>query len=287
MSEDIAFESHGNSEELVVVLHGLGGSRKAMEGVRKAIKAEKPNADIYCPNLEYGGPLGPFSRVPIEKIVDKLMTEMRQHWDKRQAPAASSGNSRRYTAITLVGHSLGGVLVRKIAILAYGETPGTPFEPAFAAFRQPSPLAPAIKRIIMLAGLSRGWTTSSAGNWLTTFLWGVLEIYGEMTAWITGTPYTVFAVRRGAPFLVQTRLQWLALVMRSMRPRGWNPAISPSGRTQLDNLCQGCCPDFESFSFSGRKTMPSLPRTCSITTLKWRIPITSSSRFRTQRTRKS
>jgi hypothetical protein len=105
----------------------------------------------------------------------------------------------------------------------------------------------------MLAGLSRGWTVSSADSWWTAFLWGVLEIYGEMAAWLTGTSYTVFAVRRGAPFLVQTRLQWLALVMRpmAMNAQKWSPAISLHARDRLRQLCQDCLPDFDLIQLFG------------------------------------
>jgi hypothetical protein len=102
----------------------------------------------------------------------------------------------------------------------------------------------------MLAGLSRGWTVSSADSWSTAFIWGVMEIFGEMVAWITGTSYTIFAVRRGAPFLVQTRLQWVALAMRpiyaSWNPNGrWNPAISPEAKPRLESLCRDYCPRFD------------------------------------------
>jgi pimeloyl-ACP methyl ester carboxylesterase len=252
MSEDKDFVPHGNSEELVVVLHGLGGSREIMKGVRAAIRAEKPDADIYCPNLPYGpGVLRVFCRVPVESIIKSIMETMLSHWNKRQNAATPQGGPNGYRSITLVGHSLGGVLARKIAILAYGETPGTPFEQEFAEYRNPGPLAHAIKRIVMLAGLSRGWTVSSADSWKTAFVWGVLEIYGEMVAWITGTPYTIFAVRRGAPFLVQTRLQWLALVMRPMIAQKWDPAISLLAKDRLKLLCQNYLPDFDLIQLLG------------------------------------
>ena len=251
MTKGIAdFETNGSSDELVVVLHGLGGSQKAMNGVRAAIRAERPNADIYCPDLAYGGALGAFCRIPIEHIVDDVMKAIGDHWKKRQVAAAGNSVSGGYTAITLIGHSLGGVIARKIVILAYGETPGTPFEPAFAAYREPSPFAQAITRIIMLAGLSRGWAVSSADSWTTAFIWGVMEVVGEMIAWFTGVSYTVFAVRRGAPFLVQTRLQWVALVMRSLYGR-WQPAISPDAKPHLERICQNWQPRFDLIQLLG------------------------------------
>src|SRR4051794_29226893 len=100
MIESIAFETHGRSRELVVVLHGLGRSRKAMEGVLAAIRAEKSDADIYCPDLAYGGASGVFSRVPIEATVNEVMAAIQNHWDERQNRAASHGGSPRYEKIS-------------------------------------------------------------------------------------------------------------------------------------------------------------------------------------------
>jgi pimeloyl-ACP methyl ester carboxylesterase len=239
------FESHGSSSELIVVLHGLGGSRKNLEGILTAIRVEKPDADIFCPHLPYGGPLGAFTRAPMQGVVLRLMREISRHWDARRAKGAP------YQSITFVGHSLGGVIARKLVILAYGETPGTAFEPEFAAYRQPSAFAPAITRIIMLAGLSRGWSVSSTDSWLTAFAWSVMQVFGETVAWVTGVPYTVFAVRRGAPFLIQTRLQWLALVMRSAGK--WNPAISAGAKTNLKTLVQNFAPAFDLIQLLGTR----------------------------------
>jgi len=249
--DDAGFEKNGNSLELIVVLHGLGGSRKTMQGVLTAIRTERPDADIYCPDL-YGGTFGAFSRVPIEKIVNDLMAALQRYWDARMSRDTNDGGPDAYTGITLVGHSLGGVLARNITILAYGETPGTPFEPQFDAYRQPSVFAHSITRIIMLAGMSRGWSVSSADSWTTTFIWGAMEIVAEMIAWTTGVPFTIFAVRRGAPFLIQTRLQWLALVLRPILGGGkWSPVVSDTARPQLEAICRDFRPQFDLLQLLG------------------------------------
>jgi pimeloyl-ACP methyl ester carboxylesterase len=57
--------------------------------------------------------------------------------------------------------------------------------------------------------MNRGWTTSSALDWLTSLNWSVSQTIGELL--LAGKP-TIFALRRGAPFLVNTRLQWLAMM---------------------------------------------------------------------------
>jgi hypothetical protein len=60
--------------------------------------------------------------------------------------------------------------------------------------------------------MNRGWSISSAMDWLTTAKGAVGTLIGEF---VLSGRLTILAIRQGAPFLVQGRLQWLAL----MRPR--------------------------------------------------------------------
>ena len=120
-----------------------------------------------------------------------------------------------YSRMLLVGHGFGSLLARKIAILANGETPGVPFEDGLDRFRDSRPWAKTIKRIVLLAGMSGGWSVSSAMSWGHTLLWGWNSFIGDV---LLGGRWTIFALRKGAPFLVQTRLQWLALMRRSEAP---------------------------------------------------------------------
>ena len=127
-----------------------------------------------------------------------------------------------YLSITLVGHSFGAVLARKIAIVAYGEQAGAdndipaPFEVELSALRQPRSWAPLIGRIVLMAGMNRGWSTSSAMDWFTSAKWSFMQVACEIS--MRGKP-TILAIRRGAPFLVQTRLQWLAMMDPQYGPR--------------------------------------------------------------------
>jgi hypothetical protein len=42
-----------NPTELIMVLHGMGGSPRKMERVFAAVRAAKPTADIFLPRLPY------------------------------------------------------------------------------------------------------------------------------------------------------------------------------------------------------------------------------------------
>ena len=169
---------------------------------------------ISTPDLPYGGTWGLFCRRPVEEIINEQMEAIRSLWDRRlEETCAVAGG---YSSITLVGHSYGGVLARKVAIIPCGKRPVPPSSPRSmrTASRANSPMS---------SGASSCWPASRADgrrplarDWITTVKWGFFQALGEMVEWITGRGYTTFAIRRGSP-LIQTRLQWLALVLRKKR----------------------------------------------------------------------
>jgi hypothetical protein len=203
-------EKHGTSEELVIALHGYSKSSDRLAAVRETVTDILPNADIFAPTL----PLveGWVCLQTAENIVAGLMREIDQIVTERAG----------YRRISFVGHSFGAVLTRRLVITAFGEQHDSsgdrpaPFEEPLAQFRQARPWADLIKRGVLLAGMNRGWTVSSAMDWITTVGWSVLQFIGET---IPFRKPTIFAIRRGAPFLAQTRLQWLALMSPDYGPR--------------------------------------------------------------------
>jgi pimeloyl-ACP methyl ester carboxylesterase len=203
-------ERRGTHDELVIVLHRWSGTPAKMQGVVAAIAAARPNADVFVPELPFAGFWGRFSMKRAEDVASALVDAIDILVDKR----ARDGSA--YSSILLVGHSFGSVLARKIAILANGETLDVPFEDGLERFRDARRWAGAIKRIVLLAGMSGGWALSSAMSWTRTLVWGWNTFIGDVF-WCGG--WTIFALRKGAPFLVQTRLQWLALMRRSEPPR--------------------------------------------------------------------
>jgi len=200
----------GKSTDLAVVIHGLGGSPESMAGVIEVIQRCRPESDILVPRLPFCGWRGVFCFVPAEKIVCDIIAEIDRRWD------AHEGGYRR---IRFVGHSFGAVLARKIVILALGETslapgnpPLAPFEGAFKAYKSGCRWGDRITRLVLLAGMSRGWSAASARNWLLSAQWSIGSLIGELMAPFFGRGPTVFAIRQGAPFIIQTRLQWLAIL---------------------------------------------------------------------------
>ena len=207
--------------ELLVVLQGYSSTGSRLEAARSVIRKSLPNADIFAPELSFARKW--LCTEKVEGIVVNLMKRIDALIAKRKNDLKDEG----YKEIILVGYSFGAVLARKIAILAHGEQGAgdprrdvpAPFEPEFAEFRAPQPCAQLIRRVVLLAGMNRGWSVSSAMDWTTSVQWSIKEFFGETVfAFFLGKP-TIFSIRKGAPFLIQTRLQWLALINPVYGPR--------------------------------------------------------------------
>jgi pimeloyl-ACP methyl ester carboxylesterase len=184
-------EPGGRRTELVVLVHGLGNASDRLADVRAVLRSARPDADLFAPKLGYADSL--FCTDKAEAIVAALVA----HIDAFDAARGGEG----YATITLVGHSLGAVLARKIAIVAFGEQKAAgddvpaPFEPEFEQYRQqPRVWARRINRLVLLAGMNRGWSAASTTDWLT----GVWLRLGEFVGETLGGALTIFAIRRGA-----------------------------------------------------------------------------------------
>lgn len=180
---------------LVVILHGMSQSPEAMASVRSAVIEALPGASTYVPRMPYASKL---SRRAPELIAADLLDEI-------DVLMGEYG----FSELVLVGHSMSSLIARKVAVLIHGEIAGTPFEPGLERHCQPKYWADRLTRLILLAGISRGWTSNAAQNWLTSAVWGAAALFGDV---MFAGGFTILGIRLGAPFVVQTRLQWLALM---------------------------------------------------------------------------
>ena len=115
-----------------------------------------------------------------------------------------------YPEIYLVGHSVGALLARKVFLVAQGETVWAPFEPELRG-EPPRRWAERVKRLVLLAGMNRGWRISHHVSLLKAVVMSFGVFVGRVVQLVTGKNLLIFQIRRGAPFLTQLRLQWLAL----------------------------------------------------------------------------
>jgi pimeloyl-ACP methyl ester carboxylesterase len=180
---------------LVVIAHGLLRGPSALGSVRSAVREAFPGCAIYMPHTRF------IRARPLERITADLVDAISE--------LVAEGRIRR---IVLIGHSIGALIVRRAAVLAHGESKDAPFEECLERFREAQPWAGGIERLVLLAGLTRGWTMTSAHNWWAATSLTLTAFFAEL---LTNGQMTVLGARRGSPFVVQTRLQWLALVRRN------------------------------------------------------------------------
>lgn len=191
---------------LVVVFHGLAG--RPLDGVRDVIRETFPTADVMMPHYSN-------SFLSNEDPLDIVQMFLGAIDD-----AVDRGH---YDRITLVGYSMGALIARKLVLCLhtgcardYDHRIG---ERAWAS---------RIDRLVLLAGMNRGWAThcekvvavqqahgvgydndcrARRMSWLQ---WTLAE-WSQRFGPTFGVGRMILAVERGQPFVANLRLGWLDL----------------------------------------------------------------------------
>ena len=205
----------GKADALAVVLHGWRSSRDTLEGVTKATGdalGPEGGVDIYVPELAYRRRTLSFVRAT--NIVIGLLAEI-------DRIIATRGDYKR---IVLIGHSMGGVLGRRLFLVAAGIPPASDGQPQFryeddldCKAAAPRPWAALIDRHVTLGAFNRGWQASERDGWYTSLFFNTMGLLGHLAPSSKWRP-TISDLRVGAPYMVQTRLHWLAY-------RRWHQAL--------------------------------------------------------------
>lgn len=199
MLTDLAIEKHGLSDELVVLMHAYASTRASLRGVADAVLSSHPNADVLVPQYPSGILANEDPCELAEELVDAIdyaVGERKRH-------------TGTYQNIILVGHSLGALLVRKAYVYARGKASDSSasFLPAERAW------AHRVSRIILFAGMNRGWSLRPRPSHMTP-----LRQYATLIAVALAVAVRqgrlIRSIRKGSPFIVNLRAQWINL-MRS------------------------------------------------------------------------
>lgn len=211
--------SSGKPEGLLVIFHGFCAKRcGSLWKMAEVLHAALPDVDIVIPQLD------------IRRWNSGVAPEDMAAAAIRTIDSVCAG--KNYTDIRFVAHSLGAPFARKVLIGAYGpKSPEVPLETAFVV-----PAGPQrnwhqkVSRIVFIGGLTRGWMVNErqklwqrfAGNFFGLFghVMSLLKIRSKQWGYLPA----IFKLRRGAPFIVNTRLQWLALT-RASGPDKPDPVI--------------------------------------------------------------
>ena len=197
MVEGFQLWAGGDAKTLAVVLHGWRGSPARMKDVTDATRdafAAQGGADIYAPTLPHARAL---SSVRAATVLLTLLSNIDQ----------IVADHPRYERIILIGHSLGAVLVRRLFLIAAGSPPGFQCEQAFSQSGSRS-WAALVDRIVTLGAFNRGWQVSARMGWFYSIWLNLVGLIGHLSP--NDWQPTIFDIRVGAPFIVQTRLNWLA-----------------------------------------------------------------------------
>jgi hypothetical protein len=117
-----------------------------------------------------------------------------------------------FVEILLIGHSLGALLARKVYPFAGPESFEARFEDSGnRELAKEKPWFPLIKRIILFAGMNRGWSLTNHLHISQMISLKVGTLFGDIALAVTGRRYMIFHIRKGAPFITELRMQWLAL----------------------------------------------------------------------------
>ncbi|HWB52494.1 MAG TPA: alpha/beta hydrolase [Stellaceae bacterium] len=191
---------HGMEKDrtLVVVLHGWRSSPERLRDVARAASTALDNPgglDLFVPKM-------PQSRWYSFKSPTEITAALLRDLDR------ICQDPDRYSRIFLVGHSIGAVIARRLFLIAIGMNQVVASEGVLNG--EPArPWAIRVQRIVTLAGLNRGWVRSGRLGWQESLATSLVALVGH--GWVGTSAPTLFSFRRGAPFVVHTRLQWLAL----------------------------------------------------------------------------
>lgn len=206
---------------LVVLLHGFKCTPESFKDVVDLAEDVFPDAKIHAPPLPHSRT---FSKVRAAAIVAEQIRAVTQLWE-----------THHFDDIVLVGHSMGAVMARRILIEASSlpktwprSAEGEANEAATLSRVEPElgDIAPQqwaskVSRLVLIAGMGRGWSIDNAKSGIEQLIWLAGSVVGHA---MPGTKPTIFDIRKGAPFIVQTRLRWLELLRHDAR-HGVKPEV--------------------------------------------------------------
>jgi alpha-beta hydrolase superfamily lysophospholipase len=214
---DPEFVFSPNAKILVVILHSFSSGRETLADLISVVRKELGDTvDVFAPTLPYGRPL---DSTGAGATVVNLVGELDAIWESK------SGD--KYAKVIFIGHSLGGVLARRVFLAGSLNPPD--YSDGFkirdelwdAISKQrgeeknlPCEWAPRVDRLILLATWDKGWTISDRTSWFYSIGLNLLGLWGRVTELLgrreSAQGRTMLDMRKGSVFVSQTRLVWMA-----------------------------------------------------------------------------
>ena len=201
---DISPIGDPDAKDLAVIVHGYSRGVSVLEDLRRATQEVLPEAALLVPSY----PGGVFSNEDPADIAGAILDMIDAADSEREA---SYGEP--YRRIVLIGYSLGALLVRKVYVFARAQA-----QDAAGGFqREERPWAHRVERIVLLAGMNRGWSLRPKPenmSWLRAI--GLRLAAGVSR--LLGRGYLIRRLQRGSPFVTNLRIQWLELARSAAPP---------------------------------------------------------------------
>ena len=198
-AKELQVEPPGDSSHrrLVVMAHGLSG-REAFEPAVGLAKEALPGSDF----LVFAYDTSLLSNASPYVLANKMEREIHA-LDAR----------RGYDEIVLVGHSMGGMLLRKVVLWGNGIE-----DDRLGGRTGVRPWAGKVSRFVSLASINRGWSVDPRPAQMGLGRYLAIRIGERLSRW-SGSGKLHLALQRGAPFVADSRVQWIDLC-RGNGPQG-------------------------------------------------------------------
>lgn len=172
----------------------LGGELRS--SFTHTLQRELPHCEVWAPELD----MGMFSMRLAESLCKEVVEGIRQRLLEHP----------ELDRIVLLGFSAGSLLARRVFCIAHGaDETGEVTQP-------PEPWADKIDRLVVLAGITRGWEYTSVSPDHVRFvspvlprLAALLGAFGSSTRRVETPVPLIMQLKRGAPFVVTTRIQYV------------------------------------------------------------------------------
>lgn len=191
-------------KHIVIVLHGYGLTPKIYNELKIVIADCYPSATILIPNLK----ISRFSTLSPDNVVASVLKLMDDEWEK-EVSLIKEGEP--LPNVIIIGHSTGAVLARKLFVASCGENKDCPLDKCYIEKDKPKDWAQHVERIILLAGMNRGWTITPHLYSKTALLIRIGIFFGHIMR-LAGHEPLAFKTRRGGSFITQLRIEWVSML---------------------------------------------------------------------------
>jgi pimeloyl-ACP methyl ester carboxylesterase len=184
------FKGTPGNKRLVVLVPGLPGLG-SLDAAKALVVDNLPNSDV----LSFDYDVRPISNESPYAVANTIEREIHKQYE-----------DHKYSEIVLVGHSLGGMLLRKAIVWGNGlEEDRGEF-----GLRGKRDWVSRVSRFVSLATINRGWSISPRPENMGLSRYASIWI-GERLARLSQSGKLILGMQRGSPFVADARVQWIEL----------------------------------------------------------------------------